>query len=187
MGEIKMDYLLLVNKTNSLPVDYLPQDLVNVPSKYKDGIMLNKTVYEKFKLLQDDALKHGYNIDIMSGYRDYQYQEKLYNKLIHEKGFNYAISRIAKPGCSEHQTALAIDVCVYKDSKCYIENELTEFLEIKWLHQNAHRYGFILRYPFGKEDITKYSYEPWHLRYVGDVASEIYNKDITLEEYLESK
>ena len=179
-----MDYLLLVNKTNSLAKDYIPHDLTEVSSKYKKGIKLDKKVYENFLKLQNDAFKHGFYIDIMSGYRDYYYQEKLYNKLVHEKGFNYAISRIAKPGCSEHQTGLALDICVYKDDKCYIEDEITDFIEVKWLHQNCYRYGFILRYPFGKEDITKYSYEPWHLRYVGEVAMEIYNKDITLEEFL---
>ena len=181
-----MDYLLLVNKTNSLSKDYIPTDLVDVSSKYKDGIKLDKMAYECFLKMQNDGLKRGYNIDIMSGYRDYLYQEKLYNKLIHEKGFNYAISRIAKSGCSEHQSGLALDICVYRDDKCYIEDEITDFIEIKWLHQNCHRYGFILRYPFGREDITGYSYEPWHLRYVGDVASEIYNRDLTLEEYLEA-
>ena len=179
-----MDYLLLVNKTNSLAKDYIPHDLIEVSSKYKKGIKLDKKVYENFLKLQNDAFKHGFYIDIMSGYRDYYYQEKLYNKLVYEKGFNYAISRIAKPGCSEHQTGLALDICVYKDDKCYVEDEITDFIEVKWLHQNCYRYGFILRYPFGKEDITKYSYEPWHLRYVGEVAMEIYNKDITLEEFL---
>ena len=179
-----MNHLLLVNKTNSLSKDYIPEELVDVFSKYKDGIKLDKMAYECFLKMQNDALKRGINIDIMSGYRDYLYQEKLYNKLIHEKGFNYAISRIAKPGCSEHQSGLALDICVYRDDKCYIEDEITDFIEIKWIHQNCHRYGFILRYPFGREDITGYSYEPWHLRYVGDVATEIYNKDITLEEYL---
>jgi len=182
-----MDYLLLVNKTNSIHEDYIPCDLVDVSSFYKDGIKLDKKVYENFLKMQSDALKHGYKIDIMSGYRDYLYQKKIYDKLVLEKGFNYAISRIAKPGCSEHQTGLAIDICVYRDDKCYIEDEITDFIEIKWLHQNCRRYGFILRYPFGKEDITKYSYEPWHFRYVGDVAIEIYNKDITLEEYLDIK
>ena len=182
-----MDYLLLVNKTNSLSKDYVPNDLVDVSSLYKDGIKLDRKTYDAFLKMQEDALKHGYHIDVMSGYRDYLYQEKIYEKLIQEKGFNYAISRIAKPGCSEHQTGFAIDICVYRDDKCYIEGEITDFIEIKWLHQNCHRYGFILRYPFGKEDITKYSYEPWHFRYVGDVALEIYNKDITLEEYLDKE
>jgi len=181
-----MNYLMLVNKTNCLSKDYIPNDLVNVSSLYKDGIKLDKKTYDAFLKMQEDSLKHGYYIDIMSGYRDYLYQEKIYEKLVQEKGFNYAISRIAKPGCSEHQTGLAIDICVYRDDKCYIEDEITDFIEIKWVHQNCHRYGFILRYPFGKEDITKYSFEPWHFRYVGDVASEMYNNDLTLEEYLEN-
>ena len=102
-----------------------------------------------------------------------------------EKGFTYAITRIAEPGKSEHQTGLAVDFCIYKDEKCYIEHEIEELLETKWVHQNCYRYGFILRYPEGKEDITKYSYEPWHIRYVGNIASYIYNNNLTLEEYKE--
>lgn len=187
MGEEYLNYLLLVNKTNSLNKFYIPENLIEVSSKYKDGIKLEKEVYNSFLKLQEEALKHGFNIDIMSGYRDYSYQEKIYNKLIYEKGYNCAISRIARPGCSEHQTGLALDICIYRDDKCYIEDEITDFIEVKWLHKNCHRYGFVLRYPFGKEDITKYSYEPWHLRYVGEAATEIYNKDITLEEYLDKE
>ena len=105
-----MDYLLLVNKTNSLSKDYIPTDLVDVSSKYKDGIKLDRKTYENFLKLQDDALKYGYNIDIMSGYRDYLYQEKLYNKLIHEKGFNYAISRIAKSKRTSKTTTVAFSI-----------------------------------------------------------------------------
>ena len=96
-----------------------------------------------------------------------------------------AFDRIAEPGKSEHQTGLAIDFCIYKDEKCYIEHEIEELLQTKWVHQNCYRYGFILRYPEGKEDITKYSYEPWHIRYVGNIASYIYNNNLTLEEYKE--
>ena len=180
-----MDYLMLVNKTNSLFSGYVPDDLTLVSSKYKGNIKLDRVTYENFLKMQEDAGKYGYEIDIMSGYRDYLYQEKIYNKLVYEKGFNYAISRIAKAGCSEHQTGLAIDICVYRDGKCYIESEISDFVETKWVHQNCYKYGFILRYPLDKEDITKYSYEPWHLRYVGsDVARDIYNRDVTLEEYL---
>ena len=114
---------------------------------------------------------------------DFDYQEKIYNKLLEEKGFTYAITRIASPGKSEHQTGLALDFCIYKDGKCYIEHDVEDKIETKWIHQNSHRYGFIIRYPEGKEDITKYSYEPWHLRYVGNIASSIYNNNLTLEEY----
>lgn len=182
-----MDYTILVNKDNPLPRAHIPNSLVDSKSRYKDKILVDKTAKEFFNKMKNNAKRYGYDIDIMSAYRDYDYQEKLYNKLVEEKGFSYAITRIAKPGTSEHQTGLAIDFCIYRDGKCYIEYELENYPETKWIHQNAHKYGFILRYPEGKEDITKYSYEPWHLRYVGNIASKLYNKNLTLEEYLENK
>ena len=179
-----MNYLMLVNKDNLLEKTYVPTDLVDSKSKYNDNILIKKKVYYMFNSMKAEANKHGYNIDIMSGYRTYDYQEKLYNKLILEKGFNYAFRYIAPPGASEHQTGLAIDICVYRDNKCYIEHEITNFEEIVWLHKNAHRFGFILRYPDGKEDITGYNYEPWHFRYVGKIATYLYHNGKTLEEYL---
>ena len=178
-----MDYLLLVNRDNLLNKTYIPSDLVNSNSMYKKDIMINKKVLEMFNLMKLDAYKNGYEIDIMSGYRSYDYQERIYNKLIREKGFNYAFRHIAPPGASEHQTGLAIDICVYRGEKCYIEHDLNEFEEIKWLHNNAHKYGFILRYPDGCEEETGYDYEPWHFRYVGDVASYIFYNKCTLEGY----
>ena len=178
-----MDYQILVNKDNPLPRAHIPNSLVEVESSYKDNIKLDKKAYESFQKLQKEALKYNYHIDIESGYRDYDYQEKIYNKLVNEKGYSYAITRIAEPGKSEHQTGLAIDFCIYKDNKCYIEHDIEELSETKWIHSNAHKYGFILRYPEGKEDITKYSYEPWHLRYVGEISSNIYHNKLTLEEY----
>jgi len=182
-----MNYELLVNKTNCLDKNYIPTNLVDVLSKYKDGITLDETVLKAFRNMQMDAKRYGYDIDIMSGYRDYEYQLNLYNNLIKEKGFNYALRTIAKPGCSEHQTGLALDFCVYKDNKCYIESELEDFAETKWVHANAHKYGFILRYPDNKEEITGYNYEPWHLRYIGDLAIYLYNNDLTLEEFYNRK
>ena len=179
-----MDYLILVNRDNLLNRTYVPIDLVNSESNYKDEILVNKIVYKQFMKMKIEAMKYGYNIDIMSGYRDFDYQDKLYNKLILEKGFNYAFRYIAPPGASEHQTGLAIDVCIYRDNICYIEHELDETQEIKWLHDNAYRYGFILRYPLDKENITGYNYESWHLRYVGDIANYLHNNNLTLEEYL---
>lgn len=178
-----MDYSILVNKDNPLPRAHIPNNLIEAESEYKEGILIDKKVKEEFFRLKKEALKYGYHIDIESGYRDYDYQEKIYNKLLEEKGFSYAVTRIAEPGKSEHQTSFAIDFCIYKDDKCYIEHDIKELPETKWIHQNAHRYGFILRYPEGKEDITKYSYEPWHLRYVGNLAKYLYNNNLTLEEY----
>lgn len=183
LGEF-MNYLKLVNRDNLLDRTYISTNLVDTNSKYKDNILVCDKVYQQFMLMKMDALKNGYDIDIMSGYRSYDYQEKIYNRLVNEKGLNYAIRHIAPAGASEHQTGLAIDICVYKDDKCYIEHEISEFEEIKWLHKNAHKYGFILRYLNGKEDITGYNYEPWHFRYVGNKASYIYYNNLTLEEYL---
>ena len=182
-----MDYSILVNKDNPLPRAHIPNNLVNTERKYKDNILLDAKAKEEFKKLKESALKLGYNIDIESGYRDYDYQEKIYNKLICEKGFAYAVTRIAEPGKSEHQTGLALDFCIYKDNKCYIEHDIKDLEETKWIHQNAHLFGFILRYPEGKEDITKYSYEPWHLRYIGPLAVTLYNRNTTLEEYYNNK
>ncbi len=174
---------MLVNRNNFLNRTYIPDDLVNAMSYYKSDILINRKVYKMFSLLRKEALKNNYHIDIMSGYRTYDYQEKIYNKLISEKGLNYAFRHIAPPGASEHQTALAIDICVYRNNRCYIEHDITNFKEIEWLHNNAYRFGFILRYPEGCEDITGYNYEPWHFRYVGNMASYFYYNDLTLEEY----
>ena len=177
---------MLVNRNNLLDKTYIPNNLVDSGSKYKDNILVCDIIYKHFMLMKLEALRRGYNIDIMSGYRDYNYQERIYNKLILDKGFNYAFRHIAPPGASEHQTGLAIDVCIYRDDKCYIEHEISDFEEIKWIHNNAHRFGFILRYPYGKEEITGYNYEPWHFRYVGNIASYIYYNNLTLEDYIES-
>ncbi len=178
-----MDYLLLVNRDNLFNRSYIPNDLVNAGSMYKKDIMVVKKVLEMFNLMKEDAEKLGYDIDIMSGYRTYDYQDKIYNKLIMEKGLNYAFRHIAPPGASEHQTGLAIDICVYRDGKCYIEHDISDFEEIKWLHKNCYKYGFILRYPDGCEEETGYDYEPWHFRYVGNVAKYIYDNKITFEKY----
>jgi len=182
-----MNYEILINKDNPLSKTYVPENLSEVNSLYKEGILLEKKTLESFKELQKEALKYGYKIDVMSGYRDYDYQNKIYNKLLKEKGFSYTIRSIAKPGCSEHQSGLAIDFCIYRGDNCYIEHELENLEEVKWIHQNAYRFGFILRYPYDKEEITKYNYEPWHLRYVGSLANYLYNNNLTLDEYYERK
>lgn len=178
-----MNYLMLVNRDNFLDRTYVPRNLVDSDSKYKDNVLVDDKTNNMFKLMKKEAKKYGYNIDIMSGYRPYDYQEKIYNKLVNEKGFNYAFRYIAQAGASEHQTGLAIDICVYREDKCYIEHEIEDFEEIKWLHNNAHRFGFILRYPEGREDMTGYNYEPWHFRYIGNMAGYLHYNNLTLEEY----
>ena len=181
-----MDYKILVNKDNALDRTYVPPNLVNSNSCYKDGILVNEKVLEQFNLMKLDAAKLGYNIDIMSGYRDYSYQDKIYNKLLLEKGFAYTFRRVAKAGCSEHQTGLAIDICIYKDNKCYVEHEIEDMEEIDWVINNCYKYGFILRYPKGMEDKTGYNYEPWHFRYVGDIAIYLWINNMLLEDYIDS-
>jgi len=180
-----MNYLILINKDNFLDRTYIPNFLVDSNSNYKDDILVCDKVSKMFNSMKLFANENGYNIDIMSGYRSYNYQDKIYNKLINEKGFNYAFRYIAPPGASEHQSGLAIDICVYRDNNCYIEHEIEDFEEIKWVQNNAHRFGFILRYPSGCEDKTGYNYEAWHFRYVGNMASYLFFNNLTLEEYVE--
>ena len=178
-----MDYLLLVNRDNVFDKTYIPSDMVNAGSNYKKNVLIKRKVLNMFNLMKLEALKFGYDIDIMSGYRSYSYQERIYNKLVRDKGLNYAFRYIAPAGASEHQSGLAIDIWVYRNGNCYIEHEISNFDEIRWLQDNAYRFGFILRYPQNKEDITGYNYEPWHFRYVGNMASYIFYNRLTLEEY----
>ncbi len=176
-----MNYRLLVNRDNMLDKTYIPKELVDSGSLYRNNILINKKVKRMFYLIKKQAKKQGYEIDIMSGYRSYSYQDKIYNKLVHDKGFNYAFRQIAPAGASEHHTVLAFDVCIYRSGKCYVEHEIDDFEEISWLIENAHRFGFILRYPYGMEALTGYNYEPWHFRYVGNIASYMYYNHIILE------
>ncbi|MEG2322056.1 MAG: M15 family metallopeptidase [Bacilli bacterium] len=176
------DILVLVNKNNKLKNDYVPLNLEDLPLKYANkNKKLVKEANEAFKLLHDDASKLGYRIVIVSSYRDYWYQKELFDYYVKEKGEAYALQCSAKPGHSEHQTGLAIDV--EGKNKDYDNFEVTT--EFKWMKDNSYKYGFILRYPKDKEKITGFKYEPWHYRYVGKkVAAYIYKHDITLEEYL---
>ena len=156
--------ILIVNKEIGLPKDYNPG--------------LSKKMLMAYCLMKLCALKAGVKLKIVSGFRSYEYQEKIYNIYVKEFGEEKTNTFSAKPGHSEHQTGLAIDIC--EDSDKFIGSK-----EDIWLQQNAYKFGFIVRYPKGKEHITGYKYEPWHLRYVGTKhAKIIHNKNITLEEYL---
>lgn len=178
-----MNYQILVNKDKKINDDFKVK-LVDSYSRYKKGIKVEKETLKNFRLLQEEALKSEYIIDIESGFRTHEYQQMLMDELIKEKGKEYALKYIAKPYHSEHETGLAIDICIFENGVCLIEHDLKHKKAIKWIHQNAHRFGFILRYPKGKEQITGYNYEPWHLRYVGTpLANYLYNNNLTLEEY----
>ena len=135
---------------------------------------------DAFEKMSEDARKENLNIIAMSTYRSYNYQEKLYTKYVNEDGKEKADTYSARPGHSEHQTGLAVDV--YNQKVNYTEFESTE--EFKWLEKNAHKYGFILRYPKNKSKITGYVYEAWHYRYVGPkTATKIKKQNITYDEY----
>lgn len=183
-----MKYLILVNKENGLDKKFIPDNLVKVKEKTGGDkiIYLEKNTYRQIKkLLKDMNTLFETEIVIDSGYRPYLYQENLLKDLIKEKGSD-AYKSLAIPGHSEHQTGLAVDIGFYKngiyDAKFNVNDYEDEF---KWLKDNAHRYGFIVRYPLGKEDITGYIYEPWHLRYIGAKAEFLDKYNLTLEEYYE--
>ena len=130
--------------------------------------------------MADDAKENGFNIVAVSTYRSYEYQEKLYNNYVNDKGKYYADMCSARAGHSEHQTGLAVDIADL--SLDYDNFEYTK--EFIWVKENAHKYGFIMRYPKAKFHITGFKYEPWHYRYVGiEIATYIYENNLTLEEY----
>jgi len=188
-----MDYQVLVNKENLLSSDYVPEDMISINEPTGSKIdktyinRLNKEVYKQFKLMQQDALKEEYEIFIDSSYRSYEYQERVFNATAVEKGLDYALKYVAPPGGSEHQTGLAFDV-IFRRNGEMIEEQKEDDPEIAWLFKNAYKYGFILRYPKGKEDITGFNFEPWHFRYVGlELAKDLKENNITLEEYHQQK
>ena len=165
---------MLVNKYHLLNKDFKANDIVNVSSTYGyANNSLNKEAYDAFKQLANDAKKEGHTIVILSSYRTYEYQEKLWNR---DKDDDY----VARPSASEHVTGLAIDVSDFNDKN----DSFKDTESYTWMVNNAHKYGYILRYPENKENITGYSYEAWHYRYVGtSLATKIYNEGITFDEY----
>ena len=164
-GATFVDGILIVNKTYELPADY--------PTG-----ALNPNALAQFNKLTEDAAKLGLSIKCSSGYRSYKDQERIYNNYVAIDGIVKADTYSARPGHSEHQSGLAIDVNS-------IDYTFLNTPECDWLAKNAHKYGFIIRYPLGKEAYTGYSYEPWHIRYLGiDTATAVYNSGLSLEEYL---
>ena len=183
--------LLIVNKENKLSRNYVPKNLTLVKTIIPGSVEVDRKIYlvdevaKNWKKLKKYMTQNGYNIDISSGYRSYEYQEKLIEKFIQNRGLEETLKIAAIPGTSEHQTGLCLDYEKFYYENGKIMSSLSESdIEFKIVKDIAHEYGFILRYPKGKENITGYAYEPWHLRYVGKkIAKEIYESDITLEEY----
>lgn len=175
------DLLVLVNKYNKLPDNYEAKDLEEVDSNFTVSKMyLNKKAKKAFEEMCSDAKSINLTIEAISTYRTKEYQQKLYDEYKNTKGFEYAEKYSARPRHSEHETGLAVDIRSGLTPYNLFEN--TE--EYKWVKQNAHTYGFIIRYQKDKEDITGYNYESWHLRYVGKKVSKYINEhDITFDEY----
>ncbi len=177
--------LILVNKSHPLPEDYVPDDLVKVNVKF------NKTATDEEKMMRKEAAfalekmfmaaeRDKIELYGVNGYRSYDTQKQLYDDDSRTKGYSYSEQYDAKPGTSEHQTGLAMDVTNSRYS-----TNFGETVEGKWLKNNCYKYGFIIRYPIGMENITGYAYEPWHVRYVGVKAAEdIHSRGIVLEQYL---
>ena len=169
--------LIITNKYYKLSSTYVPEDLVSLNGT---SYLATRETAEHFKEMTDEAKKLGYTFKINSAYRSYATQESLYNRYVQQHGFAWAEKYSARPGHSEHQTGLAIDMVSASTNFDTFENTK----EFEWMQDNAHKYGFILRYDNENQYITGYSYEPWHYRYVGvEAATKIHELGITFEEY----
>lgn len=186
-----LDVTVLVNKEHILDKDYVPLEMYVVDEnennfhQFKDASlkpMLRSDIKEYVDKLINDAQELGLPIIVDSGYRSFKYQQVVLDALISEKG-DEAFKLVALPGASEHQTGLAIDFAYYENG-IYNDDVKENDKEAIWLKNNAWKYGFILRYPKGKENVTGYNFEPWHFRFVGlKLAKYLFKNDLTLEEY----
>lgn len=181
---------VLVNRKNNLSETYVPEDLVkltDVPTVLANPEVnqLRKPAYEALKDLFAAAKEEDYDLYARSGYRSYNTQVSLYSSYATSHGQEAADKFSAKAGQSEHQTGLSMDITCEAMS-FLLDDTFGETEEGKWVSENAHKYGFIIRYPKGKEDITGYMYEPWHIRFLGvEMATDVYESGLTLEEYFE--
>lgn len=191
-GNMILDYTVLVNKDNKLPENWEKSLHLVTVEDFEGGEthQIEKEAYEKFVELREALLNEGIQIELDSCYRSVEAQQDIWDRFTEEYGEEYVKKYVAVPGYSEHQTGLAIDICLVKDGVTIDENDdmIAEREIFAIIHSKLADYGFILRYPEGKEDITGYGYEPWHFRYVGynELAHEIMDNGITLEEYYES-
>lgn len=183
----------LASKTHPLSIDYLPSPL-QIPTvstridKSNDERSIRADIVAQTEAMFVAASGNGLNLMLASGYRSAALQGIYFNSLASSIGEAAANQSIAMPGQSEHQTGLAMDInnVAYE---CYLDNCFADMADGQWLVDNSYKYGFILRYPEGKEDITGYNYESWHFRYLGvDLATAIYESKLTFDEvwpYLE--
>lgn len=182
-------YLTLVNPTHAMPEGWLDRvELVKTLDIENQEIWIEKETFKHFELLKQKLLDIGLVTGLESVYRSVEEQQEIVERYTEEFGEEYVKTYVAVPGYSEHHTGLAVDIGVFIDGEFINDNErmIAEEKTFAMIHSLIAEYGFILRYPKGKEEITGYGYEPWHLRYVGtDAARKIMSMGITLEEYLE--
>ena len=184
-----IDYMVLVNKTNPLPDTWEDKlETIHTTNSIGDTVEVEKKAYDAYLNLKQDLVSHGIHVDLDSARRSVKEQQKIMDDFTKKYGAEYAAKTVAKPGYSEHHTGLALDLYLIIDGKDVVENEdMIKYKKI-WaeIHKKLAKYGFILRYLEGKEHITGYGYEPWHIRYVenGYIAKNIKSKELTLEEYL---
>ena len=183
---------VVVNKKSPLnPINFAPNDLTvpKVPlrlGRSEEQMQIRKPVEQSIIDMFNDAKKAGFSLSFGSGYRSSKLQKQFYDGYVKSYGRAEADRISARPGHSEHQTGLSFDVEI-TGKKCHLEKCLADTPDGKWIAENAHIYGFIIRYPQGKEAITGYDFEPWHLRYVGkELSSELRKQNIsTLEEFFD--
>jgi len=180
---------VIVNKQHPLsPVSYAPNDLryPNVPLRVTGAteMQMRTAAASALEQLFAGAKTAGYSLMVSTAYRGYEYQKGLYNGYVSSQGQAAADQESARPGYSEHQTGLAVDIRA-SDNQCSLDACFGTLPEGQWLDANAYRYGFILRYPADKTAVTGYEYEPWHFRYVGTaLAAEMHTQHVeTLEEF----
>ena len=209
MNDLNID--ALVNKDNRLDLNYVPSDLVEFDNNENNfhgfldpntRVTVSNKILLPFRKLEEASISDGLHISIDSGYRSASYQESVFNRFLAKYtndikkiyptlsdeelyilAYKKTCERVVLPGCSEHQTGYAFDIACYKNG---VFSSSTSDEERGWMKENSYRFGFILRYPKGKEEITGFNFEPWHFRYVGnDLAYRLYNDGnyITLEEY----
>ena len=178
---------VLVNRDYKLPSGYVPPGLVEPDVQVAPnapGRLLRSEAAEALERMFSRASQEGITLYARSGYRSYLTQKRLYNNYVKNHGYQAASRFSAQPGHSEHQTGLAMDV-TSKSANYRLHQSFANTPEGIWIAVNAHRFGFIIRYPQNKESVTGYIYEPWHLRYLGvDLATAVYESGLTYEEYL---
>ena len=172
---------MLVNKHRCLNKEFIPDNLVDIDSKYtsEKNIKISKIAMNAFIKMYEAAEKDGYNLVINSAYRSYEDQEEITNEYLSSYGQTYVDKYVAKPGFSEHQTGLAFDIGS-RNSNVFANSK-----EYGWMQENAYKYGFIYRFDKRYEDLTGFRSEAWHYRYVGqEIATYIYeHNNMSLEEY----